>query len=214
MPRKNTIRYYAPNKHYHVFNRGIEKRAIFTNTIDYQKFISTMKYYLQPQKYKETLSRRSDLEDNEIELLCYCLMPNHFHLLIKQNSESGLTRFMRRLSNTYVRYFNKAQKRIGALFEGKFKAILIETDEYLLHLSRYIHRNPSELDLENLRNYSYSSYLTYLGIRQTSWLQTKTILDFYKNPENSIIEKPPSYKEFVENYSPPDDPIKDYNFNY
>ena len=169
MPYKNTIRHYASGLYYHIYNRGVEKRTIFYDDKDYIKFLSTIKYYLTPKDQdlkkaiKETIFRRSKLEDKELELLCYCLMPNHFHFLIKQNTQNGITRFMRRLSNTYVKYFNKKYDRVGTLFQGKFKAVLVETNEYLLHLSRYIHRNPLELGIDQIVNYSYSSYPNYIN---------------------------------------------------
>src|SRR4030042_5175795 len=213
MPYKNTIRSFAKGLHYHIYNRGVEKRTIFHNHQDYNTFISIMEYYLNPQSQGLQITPkptfwRANLKENEVEVLCYCLMPNHFHFLVKQNSESGITRLMRRISNAYVQYFNKTNNRKGTLFEGKYKAVRIETDEHLLHLSRYIHRNPINLVGKNLEEYAYSSYQEYKGIREIPWVKTTTILNYYQAPENPLSQKPHTYEDFVEQYELEDEKIK------
>ena len=141
-------------------------------------------------------------------MLCFALMPNHFHLLLKQTTKDGISRFMQRVSNAYVKYFNKKHKRVGGLFQGKFKAALIETDEYLLHLSRYIHQNPLELgpfgkeDLFSwLTRYQYSSYPGYLESKKTPWISKQIVLDYFEGNKKSMGEKIHSYRLFVESYT-------------
>jgi putative transposase len=213
MPHKNTVRYFAEGHLYHIYNRGVEKRTIFHNHQDYNTFLSILDYYLNPQGREQLNipippSWRSSLIENEVEVCCYCLMPNHFHFLLKQNTHNGITRFMRRLSSAYVQYFNKAYNRKGTLFEGKYKAVRIETDEHLFHLSRYIHRNPKNLVNKHLEEYLYSSYQEYKGIRSTEWLKTEAILNYYKTPENQLTNKHQNYPEFVEFYELESDDIK------
>lgn len=210
MPHKNTIRTYYAGGYYHIYNRGVEKRIIFTDSEDYKQFISLLEYYLITNKPQEpvlpvrnTPYWRSKLEENEVELISYCLMPNHFHFLLKQNSKDGVTKFMRRISNTYVGYFNKKYDRVGALFQGKFKTAHIKTDSYLLHLSRYIHINPLEVGpLKNksgwLKSYPYSSYQDYLKIRRTPWVHPNIILGFFKNSTKYESSPKASYRYFVE----------------
>jgi putative transposase len=160
------------------------------------------------ERRKDPTYWRSKLNKDEVEMICYCLMPNHFHFLLKQNSKDGITKFMRRISNAYVRYFNKRYNRVGALFQGKFKAALIKSDDYLLHLSRYIHLNPLEVrplkkrGNEWLRNYLHSSYPVYLGYRQTFWINPEPILAFFKKTKKLFLQYRAlnTYKSFVEKY--------------
>ncbi len=144
VPAKNTIRTFIENGYYHVYNRGVEKREIFIDDRDYRMFLYFLKYYLEPPHPDDISQRRRSLF-NQVQLLAFCLMPNHFHLLVKQQSADSITKLLRAISTSYVGYFNRRYKRIGGLFQGKYKAALVESDEYLLHLSRYIHLNPQGL---------------------------------------------------------------------
>jgi len=214
MPQKNTIKKYVKNGYYHIYNRGVEKRAIFLDDQDYRVFLHLLKYYLRPDSLdkKHPVLEVSNLHlirprplknlSSEIDLLCYCLMPNHFHLLIQQKTIDGIQTLMRKIGTSYSMYFNKRYDRVGHLFQGTYKAALIETDEYLLHLSRYIHLNPRELTGINPVNYSYSSYKNYLGIKHSNWLKPNFILNFF-NKESSLpyLKTFPSYQKFVEGYN-------------
>lgn len=188
MPSRNIVKKYVADGIYHVYNRGVDKRDIFCDESDYKFFLFLLKLYLS-----EESTPRSDLGVQlegrllerakaakffeRIDLLAFALMPNHYHFLIRQKDDHDLTEFVRAVMTTYVAYFNKKYERRGPLFQGVFKAILIDNDDYLLHLSRYIHLNPrqgstprSELGVE------YSSYQDYLGLRETKWLNQK--IDF------------------------------------
>jgi hypothetical protein len=126
-------------------------------------------------------------------------MPNHFHLLLKQNTADGMSKLLRRVSTTYALYFNKRNNRVGHLFQGIYKAVMVSNESYLLHLSRYIHLNPNELGLTrmNLVSYPYSSYPYYLGQKSAEWLNTNFILSFFKKAEDPLIKGLASYEEFV-----------------
>jgi putative transposase len=138
-------------------------------------------------------------------------MPNHFHLLVKQHTEVAIAKFMQCLTNSYVRYFNTKYERVGPLFQGKYKGVLIETDAQLLHVTRYIHRNCLELSQvgsrgrsnlhKQLLSYSYSSYAEYLGKRNTSWVRSQEILEFFKTAQKSSLKDVLSYQSFVEDYN-------------
>lgn len=117
-------------------------------------------------------------------------MPNHYHLLLRQKSLTGLTEFIRSISTAYSMYFNKKYKRVGTLFQGIFKATDIREENYLLWVSRYIHRNPP-----NFQTYPYSSYDDYLGKRKTAWLNTDLLLEFFESKRKS---REKNYREFVE----------------
>ena len=195
------MKIYVENGYYHLLQRGVEKRPIFLDRQDYTTFLSYLKRYLiDPDDVPPELRalRRSDLFEN-ITLIAYCLMPNHYHLLVKQSVKNAITKFTRSMGNAYVKYFNTRHKRIGGLFQGKPKGILVDTDTYLLHLSRYIHLNPSEIWQASLRDYPYSSYADYLGSRKTEWVKPKVVLDFYKSPDSKLFRHTNTYPSFVEN---------------
>lgn len=198
MPHKNTVRHYVIDSYYHIYNRGVEKREIFLEKQDYEHFLELIEDYLTPKPsppgklVRDTTYWRSRL-DGGITLLCFCLMPNHFHLLIKQTKENSITKLMRRLSNAYVRYFNKKYNRVGGLFQGKFKAAHIDNENYLFHLSRYIHRNP---EVGPLDRYPYSSYQYYLGKPKPPWLNPTEIISHFSSSVPSLF-----YKSFVEESS-------------
>jgi len=199
MPAKNTIREFIKDGIYHVYNRGVEKRDIFLDEQDYKIFLYYLKTYLTPPSDQKKiplnilrLGSDFDLYKN-INLLCYVLMPNHFHFLIKQISEDALTEFMKRLTNAYVKYFNDKYQRVGPLFQGRYKAALVLKDEYFMHLSFYIHINPIELSeyssIKDLENYPYSSYPDYIGKRNTSWISKDDILNYIKKDKFTTYQK-------------------------
>lgn len=184
------------NEHYyHIYNRGSEKRPIFESRRDYQRFLKTLKYY-QIDGPKPKFSHFPSLTVSEldsskkmIEIIAYCLMPNHFHLLIKQIREKGITEFMSKFLNSYTKYYNTKYNRVGALLQGMFKAVLIENDEQLLHVSRYIHLNPvSSFLVKNLNQYEWSSYPEYMT-RVKGICSKEEILGNFKNPHD--------YQQFV-----------------
>ncbi len=188
MPSRNTIKEYAENEYYHVYNRGVEKRIIFQDEQDYTVFIGLIKKYLNgelPSNHnRHAFTRLGD----EVQVLAFCLMPNHFHLLLHQKSSDGVTKFLRRLATGYAMYFNNRYNRVGPLFQGKFKASRINADDYLHHISRYIHLNPADY-----KSWPYSSYEYYLGKRKAIWLTDKPILELFHNSRQI-------YQEFVEEY--------------
>lgn len=180
---------------YHVYNRGVEKRRIFENRRTYTRFLQAINYYRlagpKPKfsnfiKYKLF---KPDPDKKIVEIICYCLMPNHFHFLLKQLKENGISEFISKLTNSYTKYYNVKFNRIGPLLQGQFKAVLIESDEQLVHVSRYIHLNPiSSCLVKKPEDYEWSSYNEYLdgeGI-----CAKKEILKFFK----SVVD----YKKFVD----------------
>jgi putative transposase len=211
MPSKSVIRIYVQDGIYHIYNRGVEKRKIFLGEQDYRMFLYFLKRYLVApedlQGLNPYISKRGIKETNlykEIRLLCYCLMPNHFHLMLKQLTKKGVVDFMKRVSNAYTEYFNKKYKRTGSLFQGRYKAVLVDSEHYLLHLSRYIHANPRELskNIQDFRKYSYSSYLDYLGDRHTQWVHPQEILNYFEKQKGDLGgDEFSSYQNFVETYS-------------
>lgn len=186
---------FVNNEYYHIFNRGVAKMQIFNNSYDYTRFMETALYYLldgPKPKFSIFSPTTTILNTNKkiIEIICYCLLPNHFHFLLQQKREGGITEFLSKLSNSYTKYFNIKNKRIGPLLQGDFKAVHIETNEQLLHLTRYIHLNPlvgyitKDLDV-----YQWSSYPEYISITNSSVCNKGVILDQFPSPD--------AYKQFV-----------------
>lgn len=209
MPAKNSIKQFESNSYYHLYNRGVEKRVIFTDEQDYAVLLSYLKTYLLP-KDTDTLNKalldplssskeksrsiqllRMNNFNDTVSLICFCLMPNHFHFLVKQTDAGAIDKFMNSLWTRYTMYFNKKLKRVGPLFQGVYKAVRVNTEEQLLYLTRYIHLNPASKG-DAFQNYSYSSYLQYLGRVKMEWVKPEDILAFFaKSGFNS-------YKSFIE----------------
>ncbi|MDO8487029.1 MAG: transposase [Candidatus Curtissbacteria bacterium] len=206
MPSKNSVKQYLEGGFYHVYNRGVDKRIVFDDEMDYKIFLSYLKSYLLPPTPKQVRPVRQSKIFEEVQLICYALMPNHFHLLLKQNTKYGIVGFMRRIGNAYTKYFNERHERVGPLFQGKYKGVLVTEDSYLLHLTRYIHLNPAgiaTLDDQNrsdLLSYPYSSYGEYLGSRNTTWIHPEEILAFFNIAKTAFLQNNSSYKSFVEDY--------------
>ncbi len=195
------------NQIYHIVNRGVASQPIFHNKSDYQRCIDTILYYqnkspslrysffirLPLQRRNDFLNQLKAEKDLLVEIIAYCLMPNHIHLLVKQVDKDGISHFMSNFANSYTRYFNTKQERIGPLFQGKFKAVRIETDDQLLHVSRYIHLNPFSSyvvkKIDDLINYQYSSFREYISLFENNYCNRIDILSKFKANN--------SYKKFV-----------------
>lgn len=205
MPSRHIVKTYSEDTYYHIYNRGVEKRLIFQDRDDYTKFLYLLKIYLtNPEilRNEYPLLRSNIVDKNlfeEIDLLAFCLMPNHFHLLVYQKQKDSITKLLRQICTAYVIYFNKKLERVGPLFQSKFKAVVVDSDEYLLHLSRYIHLNPTGRGAP-LDEFEWSSYLYYLGKRQSNWLKTNTIVKYFNKSKTGF-----SYKSFVEDYQDEED---------
>lgn len=189
-------------QYFHLFNRGVEKRTIFLSDKDRERFIQTIRLSRLVNSPKVSLffkqlevGRIKPDEDFEskwsppwIEILAYCLMPNHFHFEVKELKEGGVSKFAQRLGNSYTLYFNIKHDRVGRLFESAYKCVRIETDEQLIHLSRYIHANPANSSKTNLtpkqlKTYPWSSLPSYLG-EKSPICQPQEIMSFFKSTDN------------------------------
>lgn len=190
---------FVVGEFYHIYNRGLEKQSIFNNRRDYSRFIQTLFYYqIQNPKPKFSTYRQSkvfpvDSSKKIVEIIAYCLMPNHFHLLVKQLKDGGITEFMRRFIHSYTKYRNIKYHRQGPIFQGVFKAVRVESDEQLLHLSRYIHLNPLvSLLVKDLKLYPWSSYNVYLDSKSTQSISKEEILNFFsslKDYEKFVLDQ-------------------------
>ena len=218
MPSKNEVKEYTENSFYHLYNRGVEKRIIFLDEQDYSVFLSYLKTYLLPKDEKSLLNKLADPKVNykekdkiikllrlnnfhgTLDLLAYCLMPNHFHLLVYQKTSDTIYKFMNSLITRYVMYFNKKYKRVGPLFQGIYKAVPVETDEQLIHLSRYIHIQSLASQGRPLRDKQPSSYPNYLKLISQEWVSPEKVLAHFRSEGKklTLLSSIDSYKSFVE----------------
>jgi putative transposase len=189
MPGKNIIKQYAAESFYHVYSRGVNKQPIFLTDKDYVVFISLLKRYLSTEPSSNASRHAYPSFSKSITLLAYALMPNHIHLLLYQEDERAMTNFMRSLLTGYSMYFNKTCKRVGPVFQSRYKASLISTDSYLEHISRYIHMNPAKWRVSDRTSLRY-----YLGNAEADWIKPEKIMEIFHN-------NPQEYLAFLEDYS-------------
>ncbi len=205
MPSKNIIKTYSENSYYHVYNRGVEKRTIFTSAKDYNVFLNYLAEYLIPPTVDEATPgliyyNRKSYSDS-ISIQAFVLMPNHFHLLLHQTDLKAMSQFLQSLCTRYSMYFNRQQNRVGSLFQGRYKAVLVNSNEQLLHVSRYVHCNPLTLGYvpNLLSEYQYSSYPVYINHKPISWIKHESIRDILTEGQDiGTAEKAQQYKAFVE----------------
>ncbi|MCL4417121.1 MAG: transposase [Patescibacteria group bacterium] len=209
MPGKNTLKTYVENGYYHIYNRGIDKKEIFIDEKDCTVFLHYLKLYLDtPQNLlkdkplsPKLLYKINNLNLNrEIDLLSFTLMPNHFHLQVKQYTKEAIQKLTRRVLTCFVRYYNNKYKRIGTLFESVYKAALIETEEQNLYLSSYIHRNPMKLKSSKFDYVQFSSYPYYLKSKTADWIKIDEISSYFKKSKNTAKSDIFSYQNFVEDF--------------
>lgn len=173
----------SQNEYYHIYNRGANQESIFKSDRNNIFLLNRMKEY--SKKYS-------------ITVIAYCLMPNHYHFLLRQDSELPISDFMQAVFNSYSKAFNSMYHRSGTWFEGPFRRKHIPNQEYLIHLCRYIDRNPIDCArpiVSNLEDWPYSNYPECVGLRKGSMVDHNFIRD---NFEDNLI-----YKEFVLDYDPP-----------
>ncbi len=222
---------FVSNEIYHIYNRGVEKRDVFLDEKDFLRFIhdlfefndtqpaipSNIKFSARnPGKKIDSAKLNQCLEVSPLNMgrerellvtvLAFCLMPNHFHLLLEQKCDGGITKFMQKLGTGYTMYFNKRNERVGNLFQGCFKAVLVEKDAHFIHLPYYVHANPLDLIMPEWRNgelrdaekalsflkqYRWSSFPDYIGIKNfPSVTQRSFLLNFFgghQQHENDMV---------------------------
>jgi putative transposase len=207
---------------YHVLSRGVDKRKIFLDNEDHFRFIHDLFEFNDIEPVNNLIYNFRKIKDAAhpyivekkkprkllVEILAFCLMPNHYHLLVQPKSDSGLFQFMKKLNIGYAKYFNEKYKRKGALFEGRYKSIVVEEEPHFVHLPYYIHFNPLDLKfpewregglrdikraLEFLESYRWSSHLDYFGIKN---FPSVTQRDFLEEIFGGVDE----YKNNIKNW--------------
>lgn len=201
--------YFEAGRVYHIYNRGVEKRDVFMEDKDYLRFIHDLfelnnseknpniSYYFKNNQNQFMKVQPSYIKRKPrnllVEILAFVLMPNHFHLILRQISENGIVKFMQKVGTGYTMFFNEKYDRVGGLFQGRFKAVLVDRDEYLIHLLNYIHFNPLDLNYEGstlinsmgkLKKYRWGSFLDYIGEKNfPSVTSRQFLLDFFGSEE-------------------------------
>lgn len=210
-------------QYYHIYNRSIAKFIIFNSAEDYYRMIDIIKLYcyadfnykysryieLEPLIQKNILNSIISTNNVLIEIVAYCLMPTHFHLILKQIVDDGISKYIARMLNSYSRYFNSKLQRTGPLWAGKFKNVLVSNDEQLLHLTRYIHLNPVSINLvdkcESWPNSSYSEYAS----GQEEICSYQNLFNFMPNQYKKFVKDRREYQReisrikniLIDNYS-------------
>ncbi len=179
---------------FHIYNRGVDKRETFIDDKDRQRFLDGLVRF----------NLGDDERNKAVKIISFSLLPNHYHLLLEEVFEGGISKFMQRLGTGYTMYFNKRYKRTGSLFETSYKSLQIQKEAHFLHISRYIHLNPlsiiqpkwKSLGVKNidrakrfLNNYKWSSYTSYIGKKEIIPIDKKRVLDSFKD-END-------YEQFI-----------------
>ncbi|PSO45927.1 MAG: hypothetical protein BRC25_00345 [Parcubacteria group bacterium SW_6_46_9] len=201
----------APDEVYHIYNRGNQKQTLFYTERDYIRMLFLMLMFQSPKRFRNIKRRVNYFEDGNdfkidadkviknrfVELINFCIMPNHFHLTVNNLAKDGVPKYLHRIQNAYGRYFNTKRDKTGHVFQGPYKAKHISSDRQLRHLSAYVHKNPKEMR-STYANYYWSSYQDYVD--ENRWgglLTTSIILKGFDSKDD--------YCDFVDN-SPAKDP--------
>jgi len=202
MPRRNVL--LISNEIYHVFNRSIAKTDIFFSKINLRRILETIDYYRYrhiirlskfkslPQKIKEEYMLRFKNTEPLIEIYAYSIMPNHYHFLLKQIQNGGIAKFISTTQNSFAKYFNLKNNRDGSLFQNAFKAKRVNSEEELIHISRYIHLNPITaclIEIEELTGSTFTSFPYYIHEEKHSVINTQLLLGIFQDAH--------AYKKFV-----------------
>lgn len=189
-------RNFQSDCYYHIYNRGVGKQDIFNTLFDYQRFLNTIEFYLHDQSigyaHYESLSQSAKqaydlrhprgVQALRVGFIAYCLMPNHYHIVLKTLNIGGITRFMSDISNSYTRYFNTRYGRNGYLLESKYQSKEIKNDESMFQVVRYVSLNPiistktnKNGQLTNPANYPFSSYKAWIGLGDDNITQPELV---------------------------------------
>lgn len=187
MPSRNVLKIDVGDCYFHAYARGSNRQPIFLDASDFGYFLSLFARYLSHTPVLNQNGVPYSKLYNQIELLAYCLMQNHFHLLFYQVEAGAMTRLMRGIMTAYSRYFNHKYNRSGSLCESRYKASIISSEPYLLHISRYVHLNP-----DDWQNYPYSSIRHFTLGDEPDWLLPNRILDLFKSRGD--------YMKFISDY--------------
>ena len=182
MPQKDTVKEYAPESYYHVYTRGVNKQKIFLEASDYRYFLSLLERYLSAKRAVSKTGVPYPNYGQSAKLLAFCLMTNHIHMLVYQADDAQVLRkLMSSVMTSYSKYFNLKYRRVGAVFESRYKAKRVDDDAYLTHIARYIHMNPRRWS-----SYRYSSLPFAFSDDCPAWLSLADVTSSFKNRQEYL----------------------------
>ncbi len=207
-------------EYYHIYNRGVDKRRVFEDRRDFSRFLLSMDLLndendglMQQWRDFKKANPKAQLSDFPklsfgsrkplVKIIAYCLNPNHYHLLVRQNTDNGIENFMHKLGTSHTKYFNKKHDRSGSLFQGRFKSSHIDSNEYLLYISAYINCNSEVHKIAKAQNYEWCSFPGYIGKRKDGLCEKKIILRQFSNSQEyfkyaKVNAKEMKYKKEME----------------
>lgn len=171
---------FKQDQYYHIYNRGVNRQQIFLDHSDYDGFIKRLAIIINRYSNYHKLNLRPYFK-NEFSIIAYCLMPNHFHILIRQNTAEPISKLISKLCTSYAKYFNNKYGRVGNLFQDAFKAKILDSDAYMTYISAYIHLNPKEHSWD----YQYSSLKEY--IHGGTLCEKNFILKYFNNSNKDYL---------------------------
>jgi len=190
---------FVNGEYYHIFNRGVDKRKVFLDEKDYGRFLLGMEEFNDESLTISLRDRQQQKQKNSrslasikpiVEIISYCLNPNHYHFILKQLGEKGIEGFMQRLGTSYTKYFNIKNDRSGSLFQGTFKCTYINSNPLLLYLSAYVNCNSEVHGIAKAKKYRWCSFPEYIDKKNDKLCSKNIILDQFKNPKE--------YQDFAE----------------
>ena len=188
MPTKHVVKSFDAPAYYHIYNRASGERPLFRDTLDRQYFLRLLQQHLHETPYDD--DDKDKIKTYDVQVVAYCLMGNHFHLLLfQQYDPDAMTGYMRSVGTKYSMYYNRKYNSKGHVFQSSYRASRITDESYLAHITRYIHLNP-----RNWRTTRWSSYQDYVGERRTDWV----------HPEYVLTHSPRQYAAFVQDYATTD----------
>ena len=199
MPSRNTKKEQVPESYFHVYVRGNNKQKLFIESNDYKYFLKLFDRYFSKDQVISNTGVVYPNFLNQIDIIAYCLMSNHFHLLVYQKDVPYLEKFMRSIMTSYGKYYNLKYKRTGSAFESRYKASRIDQESYLQHITRYIHLNS-----KGWERYKYSSLKYYRDGNEPDWLHNNRILEQFSSRQK--------YMDFVSDYEEMRDSMADLKY--
>jgi len=189
---------FAENEYYHIYNRGVDKRNVFLDDKDFSRFLLSMNLLndiedgamIKWRDYKkcvknanldEFLKLNFRKREYLVDIVSYCLMSNHYHFVLKQNIEKGVEKFLQKLGTSYTKYFNEKYDRNGSLFQGRFKSSHLSSNSLLLRTAIYVSCNSEIHRIQSAKNYRWSSFSAYLGIKTDNFCKSDIVLDQFRN---------------------------------
>lgn len=202
MARKNIP--LVTGEKYHIYNRGVDKRDVFLDQHDYLRFYQSMAFFNTNEptiNYRLAKSSFTKTSENKlVNIEAYCLLPNHFHIIVEQTQDGGISEFLKRVSGGYTSYFNEKYKRSGVLFQGRYKKVHIKTDEQYQYLFAYVNENHFVHGVKGIRELFHSSSIHYQKLAESKIIKSKFRYDFSENRKlaESIFARRQAMKDLLE----------------